>query len=343
MHLIDYSQIVKGYKLMMEKFPLTRLRRNRRYQWQRDLVAEIELTPKDLVLPIFVHDEGNENLKSPSMPGVDIISLKNLPKIINKASSLGVTSVNIFPRIDGKLKTEDGAEGYKKNNLICRAIKTAKDCADNIGIIADVALDPYTSHGHDGLFENNNVDNDKTLELLAKQALLFAEAGVDIIAPSDMMDGRIKKLRNSLDAENYTDIGIISYSAKYASSLYGPFRDTVGSTSSLGKLNKKTYQCDFRNSKEAIREAAHDIKEGADMLMVKPAMFYLDIIKNITDKYNIPTLAYQVSGEYSMIKAAAQNGWLNEFEAFYESLIAIKRAGATGIMTYYAIDMAQKL
>ena len=317
------------------KFPNLRLRRNRKETWSRRLIQENTLSPNDFILPIFLIEGSNKKESISSMPGVFRYSINRLSQIIDKAIRLGIPMVALFPKTKNSLKNELGSEALNENNLVCRAIKEIKKKYKNkIGIMCDVALDPYTSHGHDGLIKSNQIINDETIEILINQSLLQADMGCDVIAPSDMMDGRIGKIRKALDKSNFKNVQILSYAAKYASSFYGPFRDAVGSKSKL-KGDKKTYQMDFRNSDEAIREVALDIKEGADMVMVKPGMPYLDIIKSIKDKFKIPVFAYQVSGEYSLLETAINKKIVNQ-DVIYESLMSFKRAGANGIVSYYA-------
>ena len=317
------------------KFPNLRLRRNRKKTWSRRLIQENTLSPNDFILPIFLIEGSNKKESISSMPGVFRYSINKLSQIIDKAIRLGIPMVALFPKTKNSLKNELGSEALNENNLVCRAIKEIKKKYKNkIGIMCDVALDPYTSHGHDGLIKSNQIINDETIEILINQSLLQADMGCDVIAPSDMMDGRIGKIRKALDKSNFKNVQILSYAAKYASSFYGPFRDAVGSKSKL-KGDKKTYQMDFRNSDEAIREVALDIREGADMVMVKPGMPYLDIIKSIKDKFKIPVFAYQVSGEYSLIQTAINKKIVNQ-DVIYESLMSFKRAGANGIVSYYA-------
>ena len=323
-------------------FPSTRLRRNRMKEFSRRLVAENNLNVNDLILPLFVCDGNKIEDPIQSMPGVSRFSIDKVLTQIEKASKLNIPAIALFPQIDSTLKDSDGKLAIDENNLICRSIKTIKKTFPNIGIICDVALDPFTDHGHDGLVVNNKIDNDKTLDVLEKQALIQANAGCDIIAPSDMMDGRVGRIRNALDKNNLQDTLILSYAAKYASGFYGPFREAIGSGSNLGKDGKLTYQMDPSNSDEALREVALDISEGADMVMVKPGMPYLDIISRIKSEFKVPTFAYQVSGEYSMIKESINKGWLNE-KVLMESLLSFKRAGANGILTYFALEIAEKL
>tara|TARA_X000001036_G_C20607218_1_gene777478 strand:+ start:310 stop:1302 length:993 start_codon:yes stop_codon:yes gene_type:complete len=323
-------------------FPSTRLRRNRMKEFSRRLVAENNLNVNDLILPLFVCDGNKIEDPIQSMPGVSRFSIDKVLTQIEKASKLNIPAIALFPQIDSTLKDSDGKLATDENNLVCRSIQTIKKTFPNIGIICDVALDPFTDHGHDGLVVNNKIDNDKTLDVLEKQALIQANAGCDIIAPSDMMDGRVGRIRNALDKNNLQDTLILSYAAKYASGFYGPFREAIGSGSNLGKEGKLTYQMDPSNSDEALREVALDIGEGADMVMVKPGMPYLDIIFRIKSEFKVPTFAYQVSGEYSMIKESINKGWLNE-KVIMESLLSFKRAGANGILTYFALEIAEKL
>ena len=323
-------------------FPSTRLRRNRMKEFSRRLVAENNLNVNDLILPLFVCDGNKIEDPIQSMPGVSRFSIDKVLTQIEKASKLNIPAIALFPQIDSTLKDSDGKLATDENNLVCRSIQTIKKTFPNIGIVCDVALDPFTDHGHDGLVVNNKIDNDKTLDVLEKQALIQANAGCDIIAPSDMMDGRVGRIRNALDKNNLQDTLILSYAAKYASGFYGPFREAIGSGSNLGKDGKLTYQMDPSNSDEALREVALDIGEGADMVMVKPGMPYLDIISRIKSEFKVPTFAYQVSGEYSMIKESINKGWLNE-KVIMESLLSFKRAGANGILTYFALEIAEKL
>ena len=321
--------------MIVGKYPSLRLRRNRKYSWTRKLVQENTLSPNDFILPIFLIDGVNKKQHIKSMPGVYRYAVDRIGQIIEKAISKGIPMVALFPNTKKSLKNELGSEALNENNLVCRASRMIKKKYKNqIGIMCDVALDPYTSHGHDGLIKSDKILNDETIQVLINQSLLQAEMGCDVLAPSDMMDGRIGKIRKAIDQNNFQDVQILSYAAKYASSFYGPFRDAVGSKSSL-KGDKKTYQMDFRNSDEALREVALDIKEGADMVMVKPGMPYLDIIKSIKEKFKIPVFAYQVSGEYSLIENAINKNLVNK-DAVYESLVAFKRAGANAIVSYYA-------
>ena len=317
------------------KYPSLRLRRNRKYDWTRRLVQENTLSSSDFILPIFLIDGKNKKEKIPSMPDVYRYTIDRISQIVDKAIKNKVPMVALFPRTKQTKKNELGTEALNEDNLVCKGIlQIKKKYKNEIGIMCDVALDPYTSHGHDGLIKNNEIINDETIEVLVNQSLLQAKIGCDVLAPSDMMDGRIKKIRSALDNEGLKNINILSYAAKYASSYYGPFRDAVGSKGSL-KGDKKTYQMDFRNTDEALREISLDIKEGADMVMVKPGMPYLDIIKSIKEKFKIPVFAYQVSGEYSLLSNAINKKIIDK-NAIYESLIAFKRAGANAIVTYYA-------
>lgn len=326
-------------KTLTAEFPHCRLRRNRQDAWCRDLVAETHFSVKDLILPIFIREE-HLHRTIDAMPGVFRHTLAELTDVCQRAQNLGIRAVALFPCTDPALKCEAGREAWNPNNLTCQAVRLLKRTFPHLGVIVDVALDPYTSHGHDGVLRNGEVHNDDSLKALVKMSLALAHAGVDIIAPSDMMDGRIGAIRKALDSEGYQNVRILAYSAKYASAFYGPFRDAVGSLFSLGKADKKTYQMDPANAREALREVAQDILEGADMVMVKPGLPYLDIIYRIKEEFPIPLFAYQISGEYSMLKAAAENGWIDYDKALMESLIAFKRAGTSGILTYAALDAA---
>ena len=323
------------------KFPSTRLRRVRNSDWVRRLIAENDLSNNDLILPIFVREGKNKIEEIKSMPGVYRYTIDKLDLIMDKAQKLSLPMVALFPYTPEKKKDINGSESLNEDNLVCKALQKIKKKYKNIGVMCDVALDPYTSHGHDGLIIKGRIDNDKTNEILVKQSLLQAQMGCDVIAPSDMMDGRIGIIRKALEKNNFKDTKILSYAVKYASNFYGPFRDAVGSKNNL-KFDKKTYQMDFRNSNEALKEVSLDIKEGADMVMIKPGMPYLDIIKLIKDNFKIPVFSYQVSGEYSLIKNGIKNKLINH-EAVLESLISLKRAGSTAIVTYFALDVAKKL
>jgi len=329
------------------QFPSTRLRRLRTQPWLRDMVQETRLHPSDLILPLFIRTpEGLAEISS--MPGVRRWTIEELPQVIEQAIDLGIPAVDLFPLTPQELKTPDGREAFNSGNLICQGIRAIKKLAPNLGVITDVALDPYTSHGHDGVWDGQTVHNDLSIEQLVKQSLIQAEAGADIIAPSDMMDGRVGAIRKALDANNFQDVGIMSYAAKYASSFYGPFREAVGAVKLPGQNgrpvgDKKTYQMNAANVEEALREVAQDLEEGADTIMIKPGLPYLDIIAHVRQVFAVPTFAYQVSGEYSMIKAAGMQGWVNEQAVMEETLISLKRAGATGIFTYAALDVARFL
>jgi len=323
-------------------FPSTRMRRNRQTDWSRRLIKENELSVNDLIWPIFI---ANDDKKSPinSMPGVNRIPLNAIVETVQEAKELGIPAIALFPETDISLKNEKGSEALNEDNLICKATKAIKKNIKNIGVITDVALDPYTNHGHDGLLENNEVLNDETIEILCKQAVNQARAGADIIAPSDMMDGRIKSIRLELDKNGFKNTQIMSYAAKYASCFYGPFRNAIGSEGNLSKKDKKSYQMDYANSDEALREVGLDISEGADMIIIKPGMPYLDIIYRVKSNFQMPTYAYQVSGEYSMIMSAINNNYLDNNKAIIESLTCFKRAGADGILTYFALEAAKLL
>ena len=323
------------------KYPSLRLRRNRKESWSRRLIQENTLSPSDFILPIFLIDGKNKKEKIKSMPGVYRYTIDRIAQIVDRAIKQGIPMVALFPKTKRVLKNEIGSESLNENNLVCRAtLEIKRRYKNHIGIMCDVALDPYTTHGHDGLIKASEIINDETIEVLINQSLLQAQMGCDVLAPSDMMDGRIGKIRKALDKKGFKNTQILSYAAKYASCFYGPFRDAVGSKKLL-KGDKKTYQMDFRNSNEALREIALDIKEGADMVMVKPGMPYLDIIKSIKDNFKIPVFAYQVSGEYSLLTNAINKNLIGE-EAIFESLIAFKRAGANAIVSYYA-DQLNKI
>jgi len=323
-------------------FPRTRLRRNRRTPWLRALVAEHRLAPSDLIAPLFVIEGKNATEDIASMPGVQRLSLDRTVQAAAEAVRLSIPAVALFPRIDDKLKGDDGTEALNDNNLVCRAVRAIKASQPGLGVICDVALDPYTRHGHDGLLRDGVILNDETIGMLCKQAVVQAQAGCDIIAPSDMMDGRVGAVRDALDRAGFTDVAILSYAAKYASAFYGPFRDAVGSKALLTG-DKKTYQMDPANSDEAIREVALDVAEGADMVMVKPGLPYLDIVRRVKETFAVPTFAYQVSGEYAMIVAAAERGWIERERAILESLMAFKRSGADAVLTYFAFEAARLL
>jgi porphobilinogen synthase len=324
-------------------FPTTRMRRNRYDDWTRRLVAENQLSANDLIWPVFVHDGDEARIDIPTLPGVARLSIDQLVKDVGEAKSVGLPLIAIFPVVDAAKKTDEAEEAYNADNLICRAVAAVKEAHDGIGIMCDVALDPFTSHGHDGLLRDGYIVNDETLDVLCKQAVVQARAGCDVIAPSDMMDGRVGAIRAALDAEGFQNVRIMAYAAKYASALYGPFRDAVGSAPNLGGGDKKTYQMDPANSDEALREVALDIEEGADMVMVKPGLFYLDILQRVKEAFSMPTFAYQVSGEYAMLKVAGQQGLVDGERVMDEALLAFKRAGANGILTYAALETAKKL
>ena len=323
-------------------FPAIRMRRLRRHDWSRRLVAESVLTPADFIWPLFVIDGQNTRQPVASMPGVERLSVDLAVEATKEARDLGIPVIALFPNTDPDLKTEDGREATNDNNLVCRAVRAIKKAVPEIGVLCDVALDPYTSHGHDGVLAGDYVTNDESVEILVKQALVQAEAGCDIIAPSDMMDGRIGAIRTALEAHGFKNTMIMAYAAKYASAFYGPFRDAVGSAKALTG-DKRTYQMDPANSDEALREVALDLAEGADMVMVKPGMPYLDVLRRVKDAFGVPTFAYQVSGEYSMLAGAIERGWFDRERVMLESLMAFKRAGASGILTYFARDAAKLL
>ena len=323
-------------------FPAHRPRRMRRDDWSRRLMQENSVSPSDLIYPVFLLEGSNQSQAVASMPGVNRVSLDLLFSVAQECVALGIPVMALFPVIDSALKTPDGKEAFNPSGLIPTAVKELKKRFPTLGIMTDVALDPYTSHGQDGVLDSEGrILNDETTAILVQQAVAQAQAGVDIVAPSDMMDGRIRKIREALEQKNLIHTRIMAYSAKYASAFYGPFRDAVGSAKNLGKADKKTYQMDSANSDEAIHEVALDISEGADMVMVKPGMPYLDIVRRVKDTFEYPTYAYQVSGEYAMLKAAAQNGWLDHDAVMMESLLAFKRAGADGVLTYFALEAAR--
>ena len=326
----------------MSTYPTTRLRRLRRSDWLRRLVREHRLSVDDLIWTMVVTDQDIDYEPVPSMPSVNRIGLKALAKEAKRAQTLGIPAIAIFPHINLKFKTSNASEVLNEDGLIPKAIKIVKDAAPDLGIIVDVALDPYTDHGHDGLMEDGIILNDPTVDLLCDSAVILAEAGADIVAPSDMMDGRVGEIRHRLDEHGFEDLSIMSYAAKYASAFYGPYRDAVGTATALTG-DKQTYQMDFANSQEALREVELDIYEGADMLMVKPGMPYLDIITRLKETFGRPTFAFQVSGEYAMIKAASQNGWIDGERVMMESLMCFKRAGCDGVLTYFAPDVAKIL
>ena len=326
------------------RFPTVRMRRNRRHRWTREMVAEQHLTAKDFIWPVFVHGGPEPEVPVPSMPGVVRYSLDAVVDAVGHAVELGIPAIAIFPATDPSKKTPLAEEALNPDNLVCQALRSLKQAFGNdVGLLADVALDPYSSHGQDGIVRDGYVANDETLDVLCRQAVVQSEAGCDIAAPSDMMDGRIGAIRAALDAEGRDDVMIMAYAAKYASAFYGPFRDAVGSSANLGQGDKKTYQMNPANGDEALREVALDLQEGADMVMVKPGMPYLDIVQRVSSTFQVPTFAYQVSGEYSMLAGAADNGWLARKDVVLESLMSFKRAGATGILTYFAVEAAAAL
>ena len=328
---------------IFRKYPSTRLRRLRKNLNLIELVSETNLTSKDLIQPIFIKEnfEGKEEIES--MPGIFRFGLNHVLSEIEEVINAGINAIAVFPVIESSKKDEKGSEALNKSNFIAHSINKIKQEFPELILIADVALDPYTDHGHDGILINNEVANDETVEVLIEQSILLAEAGADIIAPSDMMDGRVKKIREALEKKSLKDTMILAYTAKYSSNFYGPFRDAVGSSKNLGSNNKDTYQMDYANTRDALNEVQLDISEGADIVMVKPAMPYLDIISKINDKFNIPVFAYQVSGEYSMIKSVSSKKWLDEKKVVIESLSCIKRSGASAILTYFAKDAAKWL
>ncbi|HWK45710.1 MAG TPA: porphobilinogen synthase [Stellaceae bacterium] len=324
-------------------YPDTRLRRNRRDDWSRRLVAEHRLSVDDLIWPIFVQEGHGLATPIASLPGVERLSIDRTVEAAAQAQDLGIPAIALFPALDRSLKTEDGAEAWREDNLVCRAVAAVKQAVPGIGVMCDVALDPFTSHGHDGLVSDGHVLNDASVEALVRQALAQAKAGCDMIAPSDMMDGRIGAIRRALDTAGFEPVRLMAYAAKYASAFYGPFRDAIGSKTGNAPLDKRGYQMDSANGDEALREVAFDLAEGADMVMVKPGMPYLDIVRRVKDSFGVPTFAYQVSGEYAMLQAAIQNGWLDRDRAMMECLLGFKRAGADGVLTYFAMDAARRL
>ena len=326
------------------QYPAVRMRRMRRDAFSRALMRENTVTAADLIYPVFVLDGQNQRQQVASMPGVERVSVDLLLKVAEEAVTLGIPVLALFPMVDASLKTYDGVEATNPDGLIPRAVRELKRHFPQLGIMTDVALDPYTTHGQDGLpDENGYIVNEKTIEMLIRQALAQAEAGVDIVAPSDMMDGRIGAIREQLEGGSHIHTRIMAYSAKYASGYYGPFREAVGSSANLGKADKNTYQMDPANTDEALREVALDLAEGADMVMVKPGMPYLDVVRRVKDEFKVPTFAYQVSGEYAMLQAAFQNGWLDPDKVIMETMMSFKRAGADGVLTYFALDVARRL
>jgi len=325
-------------------YPAVRMRRMRRDPFSRAMMRENTLTASDLIYPVFILDGQNQRQQVASMPGVERVSVDLLLKVAEEAVALGIPVLALFPVVDAALKTYDGVEATNPEGLVPRAVRELKRHFPQLGLMTDVALDPYTTHGQDGLpDENGYIVNEKTIEMLIRQAMAQAEAGVDIVAPSDMMDGRIGAIRVALEDKNLIHTRIMAYSAKYASAYYGPFRDAVGSAANLGKADKNTYQMDPANTDEALREVALDIAEGADMVMVKPGMPYLDVVRRVKDEFKVPTFAYQVSGEYAMLQAAFQNGWLDKDKIIMETMMSFKRAGADGVLTYFAMDVARRL
>ncbi|MES2254686.1 MAG: porphobilinogen synthase [Pseudomonadota bacterium] len=331
----------------MIAYPATRMRRLRRHDWTRRMVAENSLSPADFIWPIFLIDGDKKREPVASMPGVERLSIDQAVVAAEEAARLGIPVIALFPSTDPSLKTEDGREAVNADNLVCRAVRAIKKAVPDIGILCDVALDPYTSHGHDGLIRDGDVHNDSTLEMLVRQTLVQTEAGADIIAPSDMMDGRVGAIRTALESQGHHNTMIMAYAAKYASAFYGPFRDALGSSqvksTGLKVGDKRTYQMDPANGDEALREVALDLEEGADMVMVKPGMPYLDLVRRVKERFGVPTFAYQVSGEYAMLAAAFEKNWLDRDRAILETLTGFKRAGASGILTYFAVEAAKLL
>ena len=325
------------------QFPRTRMRRNRADEWVRRLTRESSVTADDLIWPMFVQPGTAARTPVPSMPGVDRLSIDLVVEAVGEAKALGIPAVAIFPVTPQELKSDDGKEATNADNLVCRTVRAIKEKHDDIGVICDVALDPYTTHGQDGILRDGKILNDETVDVLCQQAFVQAQAGCDVIAPSDMMDGRVAAIRKALDDEGLVDVSLLAYSAKYASAYYGPFRDAVGSAQSLGTADKRTYQMDPANSDVAIREVALDVAEGADMVMVKPGRPYRDIVRRVKDAFGLPTFAYQVSGEYAMLRGASDRGWLEWDKAILESMLCFKRAGADGVLTYAAPQIARLL
>jgi porphobilinogen synthase len=326
----------------MTSYPQLRMRRTRRHEWSRRLVAETSLSPADFIWPVFVIEGENKREAVASMPGVERLSVDLVVKAAKEAAALGIPVIALFPQTPAALKSDDGREALNAGNLVCRAVRAIKSAVPEIGVLCDVALDPYTSHGHDGVLRDGDVHNDATVELLVQQSLVQVAAGCDIIAPSDMMDGRIGAIRAGLEQAGHHNTLLMAYAAKYASAFYGPFRDAVGSAKSLTG-DKRSYQMDPANGDEALREVALDLAEGADMVMVKPGMPYLDLVRRVKERFGVPTFAYQVSGEYAMLSAAFEKGWLDRERAVIESLTGFKRAGASGILTYFAVEAARLL
>lgn len=326
----------------VSRYPTTRLRRLRQNDWIRRLVREHRVGVDDLIWAVVVHDGDEDEVPVGAMPGVVRYSVAAAARAAKRATSLGIPAIAVFPHIDPSLKNAAGSEALNDKGLVCSVVRAMKDAAPDLGLIVDVALDPFTDHGHDGLLRDGRITNDDTVAVLAEQALIQVQAGADIVAPSDMMDGRVGAIRSALDANGYENAMILSYAAKYASAFYGPYREAIGSMKAL-KGDKRTYQMDFANTDEALREVAMDIAEGADMVMVKPGLAYIDILARVKDAFALPTFAFQVSGEYAMIKAAASNGWIDEERAILETLTAFKRAGADGVITYFAPRAAELL
>ncbi len=324
------------------RYPRTRMRRNRRDPWSRALVAETRLAPSDLIWPVFVCEGKGKREPIVSMPGAARLSVDELAKDVARAAKLGIPAIAVFPYVAPELKSPEAEEALNPDNLVCRAVRIVKQAASEIGVICDAALDPFTSHGQDGLVRDGYVVNDESVAVLVRQSLVQAAAGCDVIAPSDMMDGRVGAIREALDRGGYEHVRILSYAAKYASGFYGPFRDAIGSATALGSGDKRTYQMDPANGDEALREVALDLEEGADMVMVKPGMPYLDIVRRVKETFGVPTFAYQVSGEYAMLAGAVERGWLDR-RVIAEALLGFKRAGADGVMTYFALTMAEEM
>ena len=325
------------------EFPGARMRRNRRTDWLRRLTRESEVSPDDLIWPVFVQEGEGVRTAVPSMPGVERLSIDLLVRAVGEAKTLGIPAVAVFPVTPQELKTPNGREAVNSDNLVCRTVRAIKEAHHDVGVICDVALDPYTTHGQDGIVRDGQILNDETVQVLCEQAIVQAHAGCDVVAPSDMMDGRIGAIRRALDEEALEHVNLLAYSAKYASAFYGPFRDAVGSAQSLGTADKRSYQMDPANSDEALREVALDVAEGADMVMVKPGMPYLDVVRRVKDSFGLPTYAYQVSGEYAMLRGAADQGWLDWHKVILESMLCFKRAGANGVLTYAAPEIAKLL
>lgn len=333
----------KGLVAPQPGYPTTRMRRNRAHDWSRRLVQENRLTVDDLIWPVFVHAGTEAQIPVDSMPGQVRYSVPALVEAAREAADLGIPAIGVFPMVDSDLKDMEGSYAVEPGNIVCRAVEAVKAAVPAIGVMCDAALDPFTSHGHDGLLRDGVIANDETVEVLVRQSVLQARSGCDVISPSDMMDGRVGAIRAALDAAGYEHVQIMSYAAKYASGFYAPFRDAVGSAATLGTASKSTYQMDPANSDEALREVALDIAEGADMVMVKPGLPYLDIVRRVKDAFGVPTYAYQVSGEYTMLKVAGEKGFLDLDRAVPEALLAFKRAGADGVLTYFAVEMARRL